>query len=669
MNSQFSIKALREKIAPMLALTRMSFVLIFYVVCLLENFIIRVVLTAKEFTGFTNPIVDLGKIFALGLYNDTINFGYVAVPIILYLILVPEKIYHSKFQKYLSHVFCFLVIALFSFQAHSEWFFWNEFSSRFNFIAIDYLIYTKEVLGNIKESYPMHLVYLSIFISSLLIYGIFFKWLKKIDPQNHRETFFHRLKMGFVLLLFPIISFFALENFGRKISDNQMVNELSFNGLYQLFHAYRHNELDYYSFYKTLDDKKVWANMAQSLVGKKIKPIMNEEGMTLYRRVQEVGAEKRYNVMFVAVESLAASFMKEFGNNQNITPYLDELTTKSLFFSNVYATGTRTIRGMEALTLSIPPTPGYSIVKRPNNENLFSVGKVFKDRGYVTKFIYGGYGYFDNMNAFFGGNNFEIVDRTKFTKEEYFMANIWGVDDESLFTKAIKEADQSFSERKPFFSFIMTTSNHRPFTYPDGRIDIPSHTSREGAVKYTDYAIHKFLKDSESKPWFHNTIFVVVADHGVGGRGTTEIPMEQYHIPFFIYSPLHIKAQKIERLASQIDVAPTMLSILNFSYDSKFFGKNILEMTEDEERAVLGTYSSLGFYSKGTLVTLGVNKSVGFNSYDKVNRRFDRSKNATDQKILEEAISYYQQASYVWQNGLYHDDQESKKTDQNDTKK
>jgi phosphoglycerol transferase MdoB-like AlkP superfamily enzyme len=198
----------------------------------------------------------------------------------------------------------------------------------------------------------------------------------------------------------------------------------------------------------------------------------------------------------------------------------------------------------------------------------------------------------------------------------------------------------------------MTTTNHRPFTYPDGRIDIPSHTSREGAVKYTDYAIHKFLVDAQNKPWFRNTIFVVVADHGVGGRGTTEIPMDQFHIPFFIYAPGIIKPQIVDRLASQIDVAPTVLSLLNFSYDSKFFGKNILQMTEAEERAILGTYSSLGFYSKGTLVTLGVNKQVGFNLYDP--KTLTVTRNAKENpEVLDEAISYYQHASYIWKNGLY----------------
>ncbi len=629
----------------------MSFLVVLSFFCLFENFIIRTILTIKEFPAIGRPLIDLPKIFLAGIYNDSLNFTYLAIPVVIYLLLIPEKIYKTKFHFYLTHFFAFIVISIYSLQAHSEWFFWSEFTARFNFIAVDYLVYTKEVLGNIRESYPMHLIYLSVFGSAAIVYGLFFQFLKKIHFEGHEPRFSHRLKSALVVLSLPLCSFFIFENAFRKISENQMVNELSYNGLWQLFHAFRHNELDYYSFYKTLENDKVRQFMNKELNSSGANKD-SAAGSPYYRKITTNGPEKKYNVILVGVESLAASFMHRFGGQPNITPHLDELANNSLFFSNIYATGTRTIRGLEALTLSVPPTPGFSIVKRPNNENLFSIGKVFKDRGYDTKFIYGGYGYFDNMNYFFGNNNFSVIDRTNFKRDEYVMANIWGVDDESLFNKVLKEADESYRSRKKFFSFVMTTSNHRPFTYPEGRIDIPSHTSREGAVKYTDYSIHKLLKDAEKKPWFHNTIFVIVADHGVGGRGTAEIPMDQFHIPFFIYAPTIIKPQVVERLASQIDVAPTVLALLNFSYDSKFFGKNILQMSPDEERAILGTYSSLGYYSKGTFVTLGVNKSVGFNHYDPKTMTF--SKGAQENKeVLNEAISYYQYASYLWKNGLY----------------
>lgn len=653
-----------SRLKKILETNRMTFVLLFYFFCLVENFIIRVILTVREFPGISFPLLELPKIFLFGAFNDTLSFGYIAIPMVFYLIVVPEKFYHSKKQVVLAHIFAFLVITLYSFNAHAEWFFWNEFASRFNFIAVDYLIYTKEVLGNIKESYPMHIVYTSVISIAIILYVVFFKLIKKIKLHMHDRRFSHRAKSGAIVLLFPVFSFFILENFFRSVSENHLVNELSYNGIYQLFHAFRHNELDYDSFYKTLNPNKVWSYMQKELISPNAQGV-DRNATPYYRKITAPGAEKHYNVIFVGVESLAANFMKKFGNTQNITPYLDELIGKSMFFTNVYATGTRTIRGLEALTLSLPPTPGFSIVKRPNNENLFSIGKIFKDRGYETKFLYGGYGYFDNMNYFFSNNNFDIVDRTNFTREEYITANIWGVDDESLFNRTIKEADESYKAGKNFFSFVMTTSNHRPYTYPEGRIDIPSHTSREGAVKYTDYAIHKLLKDSENKPWFHKTIFVIVADHGVGGRGTAQIPIDQFHIPLFIYAPHLIKPQEVDRLASQIDVAPTLLSLLNFSYDSKFFGKNILTMTKEEERALLGTFSSLGFYSKGTLVTLGPNRVIEFNSFDPTTKVISKNTAPTsgmNQAVLEEAISYYQHASYIWKSGLYNSEIEKGNT-------
>jgi phosphoglycerol transferase MdoB-like AlkP superfamily enzyme len=643
-----------NKIKKFMTSNRMGFVFLFYFFCLALNFIIRAILVFKERSVLGAFYIDLPKIFMAGIYNDSLNFSYFLIPIALYLVFIPEKIYKSKFQIYFNHLAAFLFIGIFIFQAHAEWFFWNEFTARFNFIAVDYLVYTKEVLGNIKESYPMHLVYSSVIGSTLFFYLISFKLINNFVYHTHNPKFSHRLKSGLIILLIPLFSFVIFESAFRTVSDNVVVNELAENGLWQLFHAFRHNELDYNSFFKTLDEKTVVSLMKKELSTPSSRPL-NETNDSYIRKIQGSGPEKHYNVILVGVESLAASFMAQFGGPPNTTPYLDALAHNSLFFSNIYATGTRTVRGLEALTLSIPPTPGASIVRRSNNENLFSIGKVFRDRKYETKFIYGGYGAFDNMNAFFAGNGFEIVDRTNFGRDEYIMGNIWGVDDESLFTKAIKEADLSYRSKRKFFSFVMTTSNHRPYTYPEGRIDIPSHTSREGAVKYTDYAIHKFLTDAEKKPWFHNTIFVIVADHGVGGRGTAEIQMEQFHIPFFIYAPGIIKPQVVERLASQIDVVPTILALLNFTYDSKFFGKNILEMTEGEERAILGTYSSLGFYSKGTFVTLGLNKSISYNKYDPKTFTFTKG-SSENLEIRDQAISYYQNASYLWKNGLYGED-------------
>jgi phosphoglycerol transferase MdoB-like AlkP superfamily enzyme len=155
----------------------------------------------------------------------------------------------------------------------------------------------------------------------------------------------------------------------------------------------------------------------------------------------------------------------------------------------------------------------------------------------------------------------------------------------------------------------MTTSNHRPYTFPAGRVDSPSG-HYEGAVKYTDYAINKFIEDSRKKPWFDDTVFIVVADHCAGSAGKSDLPLDRYHIPLFIYSPKHIKPQQVNTITSQIDVAPTLMGLMNSSYVSRFFGKDIMRMKPEEGRALMGTYQKVALYRDNKMAILAPNKKV-----------------------------------------------------------
>lgn len=253
------------------------------------------------------------------------------------------------------------------------------------------------------------------------------------------------------------------------------------NGLYELFAAYRNNELEYETFYNKIDNTKAFT-LVRNMLKTPEATFTSPDVFNLERTIRNPGPEKNLYVILISVESMSASFLGAFGNTNGITPKLDSLAQHSLHFTNLYATGTRTVRGLEALSLAIPPTPGQSIVRRPKNENLFTLGTVFSQHGYETKFIYGGYGYFDNMNYFFSNNSYDAIDRVTIPKENIHFENVWGVADEDLFTFTEGEADKAVDNKKPFFLQVMTTSNHRPFTYPDNRIDIPSHTGRNGPL-------------------------------------------------------------------------------------------------------------------------------------------------------------------------------------------
>jgi phosphoglycerol transferase MdoB-like AlkP superfamily enzyme len=438
----------------------------------------------------------------------------------------------------------------------------------------------------------------------------------------------------------PVIAVTVAEARHKAFSENAQLNELAGNGYFDFLHAFWYNEIDYDRYYKTMPRQRAVRELALELSG-------HRDGITISQRPNEReivadGPRKPLNVVLVSIESFSAEFMQAFGNQQGLTPNMDKLAREGLLFTKMYATGTRTVRGLEALTLSVPPTPGHSIVKRPNNDNLFTVGEVFKSHGYEPMYLYGGYGYFDNMNAFFSGNGYTVIDRTALKPEEIHFENVWGVADEDLFALTLRELDRRHAAGTKFFAHVMTTSNHRPFTYPPGRIDIPSHSGREGGVKYSDWAIGKFIGEARAKPWFNDTVFVWVADHTHKGRGRQELPIENYHIPCIVYAPAHVAPRRVDTIASQMDVAPTLLGLLNVSYRSKFFGHDILREGQHHPRALMANYQTVGYYERGRMVELKPN--ARYRVVDVLNGR-EMPMDELSRHLLDEAISYYQLAS------------------------
>jgi phosphoglycerol transferase MdoB-like AlkP superfamily enzyme len=536
------------------------------------------------------------------------------------------------------------LLGLLVFVGFAEFTFWNEFASRFNFIAVDYLIYTNEVIGNIRESYNLPLLLGGVGAMTLAMWWMLARWSRpwwKGDLATRR-----RLVTAIVLLVLPPLAVFVLDARYKEFSSDGQANELAGNGYFDFWHAFWTNEIDYDRFYKTLPRTKAIARLAGEIATKRVPVTVTQR--PYIRDVVGAGERKPLNVVMVSVESFSAEFMTAFGNKQNLTPYLDHLASEGMLFTRLYATGTRTVRGLEALTLSVPPTPGHSIVKRPDNANLYTIGEVFKDHGYESLYLYGGYGYFDNMNAFYAGNGYTVIDRTALKPEQIHFENIWGVADEDLFSLALRELDVRHAAAKPFYAHIMTTSNHRPFTYPEGRIDIPSKTSREGGVKYTDWAIGKFIEQARTKPWFDNTLFVIVADHTHKGRGRQELPLENYHIPMVIYAPKHVPPRRVETIASQIDVSPTILGLLNVSYRSRFFGQDILLDGPAHERALMANYQTVGYYESGRIVELKPNSRVRVVDADSGKQA---PMDALSEQLIDEAISYYQLASEAYRAG------------------
>jgi phosphoglycerol transferase MdoB-like AlkP superfamily enzyme len=681
---------------------------LFYIIV---SFVLRIVLIFHPITQTSFVFVDTMKIFLIGLFSDAFVFmtatgflwlylifisnskynkpyGYIIfgllVALLLYiasgktilneyggalpkigmifvgiktllfglLLFLPK--YRSQIRFWLFTFVMFLYVVLILQNGISEYFFWNEFGVKYNFIAVNYLVYTNEVIGNIIESYPVIPLFSGLFIiAGTVTYFIVKRTRNYIDAI---PTFTDKLKLSAIYFTILGLSLLAIPFLAKKEnSQNVFANELQANGIYRFYLAFLNSELDYFKFYKTLPENEAFA-----LLGKQIPSI---SGVSTLRPIISNTAETPKNVVLITIESYSADFMKVYGNDQSITPFLDDLAQKSLLFTNLYAVGNRTVRGLEAVTLCFPPTAGESVVKRKDNKDKFSTGSIFKQKGYNVKFLYGGDAFFDNMEDFFTGNGYDIVDKKSLTPEEVTFANIWGVCDEDMANKAIKVMNTEAKAGKPFFNHWMTVSNHRPFTYPNDKIDIPGDAkSREGGVKYTDYALKQFFDMASKQPWYKNTVFVILADHCASSAGKTELPVDKYRIPAMIYSPGFIQPQKYTNVMSQIDVMPTLFGLLNFNYQSKFYGQDVLK-ADYKPRALIATYQDLGLIKDNVLTIISPKQAVKqfqltLKPDQKVAPEFQiyydqvpLSNERTD--LVNETISYYQTASDILKKKKY----------------
>ncbi|KQX00665.1 LTA synthase family protein [Flavobacterium sp. Root420] len=666
------------------------------------SFLLRIVLFFHPITQSSFTILQSVKIFSLGLVSDFFVFVVASVFLWLYLIFISNSKYNKpsgyiilgffislflyvasgksifdeyggalpeivlifigiktllftlllflpkwrdKIRFWLFAFVIFLYVLLILQNGLSEYFFWNEFGVKYNFIAVNYLIYTNEVIGNIMQSYPV----IPIFSALFLVTGVVTYFILK-NSRNYIDnipTVSEKVKITLIYLSLFALSLIAIPTLAKtEKSKNVFVNELQANGLYKFYLAFQNNKLDYFKFYKTLPNDKAFAILKQQFA--------TISGENTTRKITGDSLENHKNVVLITIESYSADFMKAYGNEQNITPFLDSLAQKSLQFTNLYAAGNRTVRGLEAVTLCLPPTAGESVVKREDNKNKFSTGFIFKQKGYNLKFMYGGDAFFDNMQDFYSGNGYQIVDKSSFSPEEITFSNVWGVCDEDMYNKAIKIMNDEAQQNKPFFNHIMTVSNHRPFTYPNNKIDIPGDIkSRDGGVKYTDYSLKKFFEMASKQPWFKNTVFVIVADHCASSAGKTQLPLGKYRIPAFIFAPGE-KPSKCNKLMSQIDLMPTLFGLLHFDYQSKFFGQDVLK-SDYKPRAFIATYQDLGLIRDNVLTILSPKQIVkqyelklspkpGIATeyqiyYDEIPLQTER----TD--LVNETISFYQTAS------------------------
>lgn len=594
----------------------------------------------------------------LGVLNDLVTLCALLAPLSLYLFILPKKIHQSFVGKVLLAGIIWVEFFAILYLSVAQYYFFKEFNSRFNLVAVDYLIYPHEVFGNIVASYHVVSFLIIVAVYASVALSLYWNLLKKTSvPQESLAKRGGRLTVHAVLtvLCLSIFSTHSLD-----FAQNRIVNEITADGISSFFEALHTNHLDYNALYRTGDAQILSGLLKKELATDTSRSQPSGPGLNRVSTGASQGLGK-LNVVVIVEESFGCEQVDACGQGLDIdaavaassgrlTPELDELARQGLFFTKAYATGTRTVRGLEAITASFPPIPSESIVKRPGNDHMATWGKVMQENGYHTSFLYGGYSQFDNMKSFYAGNGYAVSDRLDIEHPRF--TNIWGVSDQDLFDHARTYFDQRTASGTPFFSIIMTTSNHSPYTFPAGIDGVRPHGgSRVDGIRYADHALGEFFKKSKDAPWYDNTLFVVVADHGARVYGSERIPLQSYEIPLLIMAPGRVQPQQVSGPISQMDIAPTVLGLLGLPYEAPFFGQNAFAANEQSRVLLFNHNHDVALYQDGTLAVLGLNNSL--HTY-RCRLGTDRLEEiANDNRLADLAAAYYQTAFNLFARHAY----------------
>ncbi|PWU18994.1 MAG: hypothetical protein C5B50_07550 [Verrucomicrobia bacterium] len=621
-------------------------------------------------------IADAAGALLEGAHRDLFVGLGLTVPILFWLAVRKGEVtpvWRRSFQYGLAVLFWFGMIFL----CLAEYFFFDEFKSRFNTVAVDYFENPREVIVNIWDSYPVVWVVLGCTALSL-------GWLllaKKIFGQMWQRRFnggARALPLLAAVILMVLLTF-TIQFKEAHVSSDRTVNEIANNGLISFGVAAWTHDLDYKAYYKTLPpptpgegtrptgaaahqadvDTPAAPQASLEAAFERTRRLLTESnteyagtGQTIRRKVAGDPNRPRLNVVLFLEESLGSKFWGCLGRRTTLTPEMDKLATEEgLLFTNIYACGNRTVRGMEGVLSSFPPLPGGSIVKRDRSENVETIARVLKRDGYATVFFYGGMGFFDGMRSFCVANGYDrFIEQKNFDHPGF--TTIWGVCDEEVFARAITECRAMWQSGQPFFATILSVSNHKPYAYPKGRIpEDPNPPSRDKAVKYSDFALGQFFRAARNEPFWTNTVFVVVADHGDRVYGSQKIPIQSYEIPLVILGPAVVKAPgRIGQLGSSLDVAPTILGLIGRPYETMFFGHDLLRCQPSDGRALLHHNRDIGLLKDDRLVVLGLKKSSEFYEGDpkRVNMASQPQPGAKERELEADAVALYQVADALY---------------------
>jgi phosphoglycerol transferase MdoB-like AlkP superfamily enzyme len=549
------------------------------------------------------------KVLGYGIRMDMILICYLLVPVALGLFLFPVRLNSRSFwQKVFSAWLSFWIVFMVFMEAATPSFI-QQYDLRPNRLFVEYLNHPKEVALTIWGGFRTQLL-IALLLTAVMVAVVRRIFWPPVVPVR-------QWGLGKRLVVFPLVFCLLLiggrNSFDHRpanpstaaFSSDHLVNELCLNSAYSVLYAiYRlKDEKGTAKIYPKMKDKEIVRRLRRGML---LPPaaFVSDEIPTLHRQKAEAVRQRPMNLVIILEESLGAQYVASLGG-QPFTPELDKLARQGLWFKQLYATGTRSIRGIEALTAGFFPSPARSVVKLGlAQKGFFTIARILKEAGYQSEFIYGGESHFDNMRGFLLSNGFDrVIDENDYDNPNF--RGTWGVSDGDLF----RRADEEFTCHgdKPFFALVFTSSNHSPYDIPES----PAATlaAKRGtvanAIRYADYALGEFFRKARASGYWDNTLFLVVADHDDVVKGPSLIPIEHFHIPGLILGG-PVKPAEYDKVASQADLAPTLLSLMGMDSEHPMPGHDLLQLPENFPGRAIMQYGSTHAYMRGDQVVVHV---------------------------------------------------------------
>lgn len=559
------------------------------------------------------------RLFWLGVRLDGVIVSRGCLPVVLGALVLPDFPFSAGapwFSSYLA-----LVYFLLFYVESAAIYFFRYYDFRPNYLVFEHGA-DREVIKTVLKAYPVgRILLLSGAATWLAVLAV--QWFAPL-PGTAADAALWLWDRGLVFLWLLLVGFASRGTFDHRplnpslasFSTNRIANEIAGCSIFNLLYEWSQRAKDQFAALKNICP----VPSAEEAIERARRMLSGDGEFTddganpLARRIANPPKSRPLNVVLVVMESFTGRLTGCLGGVPGLSPELDRLAQDGLLLARCYATGERTIQGLEAAVCSFPPLPGEGVVKRPQaRQNFATLASVLGARGYATSFLYGGQGIFDHMLGFFLGNGFD-----RFIEEKDFAAprfkSPWGVSDEDLFARADAEFRRHHAAGQPFFATLLTVSLHSPWQFPAGKITpLPADTPVPPGFElaelnnflYADYCIGQFMRQARQAPYFDDTLFVFVGDHGVHLRGNELIPIDEYIVPALLVAPKYVAPGRIAEVASQIDLPPTIMGLVGGEYRGAFFGRDLLKPPAGAASAtVIYNKKRYGIVSAGELIVV-----------------------------------------------------------------